>query len=79
MAKPKKDLVDIDTIADKIEYEGFGYCLEHYFSGENFADPKLKKMWIQARKLAEEIQIYIADNSTPLCEGYEDFDEDRPY
>jgi uncharacterized protein YgfB (UPF0149 family) len=67
MAKEKK--MSLEEVAAKVEWEGLGYAVQHYMTGDSIADPHLAELWDQAKELLDEID--------GILEGVEPNDEDQ--
>ena len=56
-----KGKLDTDLIRDEVSYEGLGYCIYSLIPVERIADPKLKKMWKEARSSMQKVVEYLYD------------------
>lgn len=56
---PLKDMIDNEEIKNLIAYEGFGYCISEYIDPKYIKDDKLKKMWLECKKIMREIKKYL--------------------
>ena len=53
------DKKKLDEVVDIIKAEGFGYAITNYTSSRNIADPKLAKLWLDARQALDAVDSYI--------------------
>jgi len=56
---PRGKGLDNREMAHYISWEGLGYCIYYYISPDKINDPKLKKLWVEARKSLQKVVDYI--------------------
>jgi hypothetical protein len=52
---------NLEQVREILDKEGFGYAIQHYMDGSRIADPKLAKMWDDARALLVQIEEYVGE------------------
>ena len=56
---PRDRNLDNRELAHYISWEGLGYCIYYYISSNKIDDPKLKKLWGEARKGLQKVVDYM--------------------
>jgi hypothetical protein len=54
----------IQQVALIVEYEGLGYAIQDYMSGDSIEDPELAKMWDECQKLMNKIEDVLRPHYT---------------
>jgi len=55
-----KGTIEAKVLRDEyIAYEGLGYCLWEYIPANRIKDPKLRALWVKARKAMLDIVTYL--------------------
>lgn len=65
MAKSKK--MNNEEVANVVCSEGLGYAITGYMSADRIADPKLAKMWAEAKDVLTRIEVYLEPFETGEC------------
>lgn len=56
-----KGPIDAPTVKEIVSYEGLGYTLYSYIPAKRISDPKLRKLWQDARAGMQKIVEYLED------------------
>jgi len=55
----ENEKMSLAEVAAKADWEGLGYCIQHYMTGDSIADPVLAVKWDQCRQLMIEIEAML--------------------
>lgn len=56
----------VDEVSSIVENEGLGYAVQDYMSSERIEDPKLAKLWEEAKYALDKIDFYLENHTEPL-------------
>jgi len=62
---PPEDLprgeIDVKIVKDHVAYEGLGFTIYSFIPTERISDPKLRKLWQEARAAMQKVVDYLED------------------
>jgi hypothetical protein len=63
---PKEKKLSDEDVAFKIDMEGIGSCIQDYLSSDRIKNPKLAKLWDEAKEkldaITELLEPYLGQN-----------------
>lgn len=57
-----KGRLSTETIRDEISYGGLGYCIYSLIPTNRITDPKLKKLWVEARRAMQKVVEHLYED-----------------